>query len=281
MLGSRAIYHDGWKAVVYHPGVFTVYDGTDVTKPFDEDVWELYNVANDFSECHDLAASEPEKLEEMKKLWWEEAEKFQVLPLNNQPVVGHDNRFRREQYVFYPGIGSMSEDVAPGLKNRPHAMQVELTVPADGPVDGVLVSHGSVAGGYVLYLKDRRLHYSYNFVGTEITTVSASVELPAGEVVAVMTSTPNGFGGSDIQLRYGDVPVGEGTVPRGTPVTYGMSPFTVGYYAQGSIDGILHGRSDVSHDVMKKIVIDVIKRGGSVDAVLEAAARERVDLATQ
>ena len=59
MLGSRALYHDGWKAVVYHPGVFTVYDGTDVTKPFDEDVWELYHVAADFAEVHDLAAAEP------------------------------------------------------------------------------------------------------------------------------------------------------------------------------------------------------------------------------
>ncbi|HVV38379.1 MAG TPA: arylsulfatase [Acidimicrobiales bacterium] len=280
MLGSRALYHDGWKAVVYHPGVFTVYDGTDVTKPFDDDVWELYHVAVDFAEVHDLAATEPDKLEEMKQLWWTEAEKFQVLPLNNQPVVGHDGRYRRAQYVFHPGIGPMSEDVAPALKNRPFTIQVELDVPAEGSVDGVIVAHGSVAGGYVLYLKDRRLHYSYNFVGTQLTTVNASVELPVGQSVGVVRSIPNGTGGSDVELRYGDVPVGNGTVPRNTPVTYGMSPFTVGYYAQGSIDGVLQGRSEVSRDVVKRVVVDVIRKR-DLEAQETAARGERADMATQ
>jgi arylsulfatase len=277
MLGSRALYHDGWKAVVYHPGVFTVYDGTDVTQPFDDDVWELYHVAVDFSEVHDLATTEPVKLAEMKELWWSEAEKYLVLPLNNQPVVGHDRRYRRHQYVFHPGIGPMSEDVAPNLKGRAHSIQVELDVPADGAVDGVVVGHGSLSGGYALYLKDRRLHYHYNFVGTEHTTVSASVELPIGKSVAVLTSTPNGFGGADVELRYGDVPVGAGTVPRTTPVTYGMSPFCVGYQGQAPITPALTGRAAVSHDVVTRVVIDVLKR----ERRGEARARERVDLSTQ
>jgi arylsulfatase len=275
MLGSRALYHDGWKSVVYHPGIFTVYDGTDVTKPFDDDVWELYNVAVDFSEVHDLAASEPEKLEEMKQLWWSEAEKYQVLPLNNQPVAGHDNRYRRQRYVFHTGIGSMSEDVAPGTKNRPHTIQAELHVPADGPVDGVIVAHGSVQGGYCLYIKDRRLHYAYNFVGTTITTVSASVELPAGQSVAMMHSTPNGMGGADIDLRYGDVPVGDGTVPRSTPVTYGMAPFAVGYLPQAPITPALSGRSEIPDGVVTRVVFDVTKRQRP------EPSREHVDLATQ
>jgi arylsulfatase A-like enzyme len=277
MLGSRALYHDGWKAVVYHPGVFTVYDGTDVTKPFDDDVWELYHVAEDFAEVHDRASTEPEKLAEMKALWWTEAETYQVLPLNNQPVVGHDRRYRRHQYVLYPGIGPMSEDVAPNLKGRAHSIQVELDVPAGGDVDGIVVAHGSLSGGYALYLKGRRLHYAYNFVGTETTTVSASVDLPVGESVAVLTSQPNGFGGADVALRYGDVPVGEGTVPRTTPVTYGMSPFCVGYQGQAPITPALTGRAAVSPDVVKRVVIDVLKK----DRPGEAQARARVDIATQ
>ena len=85
MLGSRALYHDGWKSVVFHPTPFIAYDGTDVSKPFDDDVWELYHVAEDFSEVDDLAEKEPEQLERMKQLWWEEAAKYQVLPLNNEP----------------------------------------------------------------------------------------------------------------------------------------------------------------------------------------------------
>ena len=275
MLGSRALYHDGWKSVVYHPGVFTVYDGTDVSQPFDDDVWELYNVANDFAEVHDLAATEPEKLEEMKALWWSEAEKYQVLPLNNQPVAGHDNRYRRQQYVFHPGIGSMSEDVAPATKNRPHVIQVELDVPAEGSVDGVIVGHGSIQGGYCLYLKDRRLHYAYNFVGTTITTVSASVELPVGQSVGMLLSTSNGAGGADITLRYGDVPVGQGTVPRSTPVTYGMAPFAVGYQAQAPISPALTGRAEIPDGVVKRVVFDVTRRARP------EPPREHVDLATQ
>jgi arylsulfatase A-like enzyme len=277
MLGSRAIYHDGWKAVVYHPGVFTVYDGTDVRKPFDDDVWELYHVAEDFAEVHDLADSEPEKLEEMKARWWAEAEKYQVLPLNNQPVVGHDRRYRRRQYVFHTGIGPMSEDVAPNLKGRAHSIQVELDVPVDGSVDGVIVGHGSLSGGYALYLKDRRLHYHYNFVGTEQTTVSASVELPVGQSVAILTSAPNGFGGADVSLRYGDVPVGEGTIPRTTPVTYGMSPFCVGYQGQAPITDALTGRAAIPNGVVTRVVIDVLKK----ERPGEAEARARVDLSTQ
>ncbi|HUR78778.1 MAG TPA: arylsulfatase [Acidimicrobiales bacterium] len=277
MLGSRAIYHDGWKAVVYHPGVFTVYDGSDVTKPFDDDVWELYHVAVDFAEVHDVAADEPEKLAELQALWWTEAEKYQVLPLNNQPVAGHDHRYRRYQYVLFPGIGPMSEDVAPNLKGRPHTIRAELEVPAAGSVDGVIVGHGSLSGGYALYLKDRRVHYVYNFVGTDITVVSASAELPVGASVAVFTSTPNGLGGADVTLHYGDVRVGEATVPRTTPVTYGMAPFTVGYQGQAPISPALTGRAAVPEGVVRRVVIDVARKPRPG----EAAARERVDLATQ
>ena len=98
MLGSRALYHDGWKAVVFHPPAMMAYDGTDAgRRSFDDDIWELYHVAEDFSECHDVAAEHPEKLAELQELWWAEAERHQVLPLNNQPgrfgaVVGDDRR---------------------------------------------------------------------------------------------------------------------------------------------------------------------------------------------
>src|SRR5206468_8620134 len=74
MLGSRALYHDGWKAVVFHPPARMAYDGSDAgTRAFDDDIWELYHVAEDFSECHDLAAEHPGKLKELQELWWHEA----------------------------------------------------------------------------------------------------------------------------------------------------------------------------------------------------------------
>ena len=88
MFGSRAIYHEGWKAVTFHP-VGPIYgDGLNPNAPFDDDVWELYHVAEDLSETEDLAAEQPERLAAMVELWWEEAERNQVLPLDNRVAVG-------------------------------------------------------------------------------------------------------------------------------------------------------------------------------------------------
>ncbi len=276
MLGSRALYHDGWKSVVFHPTPFVAYDGTDVSKPFDEDIWELYHVADDFSEVDDLAEQEPEQLEKMKLLWWEQAEKYQVLPLNNEPVKFADRRFRRERHELYPGIGPLPELIAPNLRNRVFVIAAALEVPADGDVEGVIVAHGSHSGGYALYLKDRRLHFTYNFVGTDITTVSASVELPAGVVEAKAVVAKDAVGQWDVALHYGDVPVGEGTVPRRTPITYGMIGFAVGYQPGGSICPALEGRADITPGVLSKVVIEAEGRPQR-----DAAKELRKDLATQ
>ena len=177
MLGSRALYHDGWKAVVFHTSLGINYDGSDVTIPFDDDVWELYHVAVDFAEVHDLAAERPDKLEEMKQLWWEEAAKYKVLPLNNQPGRFGDRRYRRQRHEFYSGIGPLPEAIAPTLKNRSFVIAAEVSIPAEGATDGVIVAHGGHAGGYVLYLLGRRLHYVYNFLGSEISTISADTRV--------------------------------------------------------------------------------------------------------
>jgi arylsulfatase len=250
--GGYALYHDGWKSVVFHPTPFIAYDGTDVSKPFDDDVWELYHVAADFSEVDDLAEKEPEQLEKMKDLWWEEAAKYQVLPLNNEPARFADRRFRRERYELYPGIGPLPEAVAPNLRGRGYVLAAALDVPVDGEVQGTIVAHGSHSGGYALYLQDRRLHFAYNYVGTDITVVSAGVDLPEGEVETRLVMTAAG----EVSLFYGDAPLGEGAIPRRTPITYGMIGFTVGYQPGGSICPALSGRAEVTPGVLRKVVIE-------------------------
>lgn len=275
MFGSRALYHDGWKAVVFHPTPFIVYDGTDVNHPFDEDVWELYHVAEDFSEMVDLAEAEPEQLAKMKARWWEEAEKYQVLPLNNDPTSHTDSRFRRLRYEFGPVIGPLSEAMAPNLKRRDFVIAAALAVPAAGPVEGVIAAHGSQAGGYALYLQNRRLHYVYNFLGTTITTVSAEVELPVGVVEVRAVATGGESGRVTIALWYGDIPVGEGLVPRRTPLTYGATTFAVGYQPAGSIGPALVGRADATPGVLQRVVVEVAGRTTGRENT------ERADLATQ
>ena len=177
MLGCRAIYHDGWKAVTLPPDDAGAYDGTDPRRPFDEDPWELYHVAEDFAETIDLAAKEPDRLAEMIELWWSEAERNQVLPLTNQPGRHGDRRYRREHYEYYAGISSLPDAVAPNLRNRSWQMTAEIDN-TDGDAAGVIANHGGAAGGYALYVKDGRLCYVDNFLGTETTIVRADVELP-------------------------------------------------------------------------------------------------------
>jgi arylsulfatase len=276
MLGSRALYHDGWKSVVFHPTPFIAYDGTDVSKPFDDDIWELYRVDDDFAEVDDLAEKEPEQLERMKELWWEEAAKYQVLPLNNQPARFADRRWRRERYELYPGIGPLPEAIAPNLRNRSFTLAAALTVPEDGPVEGTIVAHGSHSGGYAAYLKGRRLHFAYNFVGTEITVISAEVELPAGVVEARVAVTHAPDGSCEVALWYGDVPVGVGTVARRTPITYGMIGFAVGYQPGGAICPDLQDRAEITPGVLGKVVIEPEGR-----PKVDRAAELRKDLATQ
>ena len=145
-----------------------------------DDKWELYHVADDFAEVNDLAEEQPEKLAELQQLWWQEAAKYQVLPLNNEPGRFGDTRYRRDHYELYGGIGPLPEAIAPNFRNRSFTIAAALDVPAAADIDGVIVAHGCHAGGYVVYLRDRRLHYTYNFVGTEITTISAGSDLPDG-----------------------------------------------------------------------------------------------------
>ena len=259
MMGSRAIYHDGWKAVVYHPPLMANYENKEISqRAFEDDIWELYNVANDFSECHDVAAQYPEKLAEMKKLWWEEAERNQVLPLNNQPGRYYDRRFRRDRYVYHAGIGSIPETTAPNLRNRSFHIAAEVTISAGQPCDGVIVCHGGHAGGYALYIKGRRLHYVHNFLGAMSTTISASEELPVGDVVLRAVFNATGRFRGEMNLYYGDVPVGSGNIPITTPVSFGVDPFAVGYQRMGAITPDMPGKAVIPNGVLHRVTIDAI-----------------------
>jgi len=177
MLGCRALYKDGWKAVVYHP-IF------DPRPSFDDDVWELYHVDVDASECHDLAAQEPERLREMIDLWWEEAKKYNVLPLDNAPfeaIFGQHPHAppERQRYVYYPDAAPVPEIMAVNVRNRSHTITAEVAI-GDGDAEGILLAHGSGLGGYVLYMKDGRLHYVHNFCALREDRIVSDRPVAAG-----------------------------------------------------------------------------------------------------
>jgi hypothetical protein len=188
-------------------------------------------------------------------LWWRVAPRYNVLPVTNIPIVGVDPRYRRERYVFHAGIGTIPQLVAPNISNRAWTMRAELVVPDDG-VDGAIVCHGSHAGGYVAFLRDGRLHFTYNHLGTTFTTVAAEVHLPAGPVEARIEFTPTGSHAGDVDLFYGDIPVGQGHVPRTTLVTVGVHGFTVGYQRGSPINPEFAGRCDVTPGALRRVVIE-------------------------
>ena len=276
MLGSRALYHDGWKAVVFHTPPLMAYDGSDTTRSFEDDVWELYHVAEDFSEVHDLAAKHPAKLEELKILWWQQAERFQVLPLNNQPGQFGDPRYIRDRYDFYGQVGPLAEALAPNLKNCSFVISAELAPAPGRTMAGVIAAHGSHAGGYAMFLEDGRLHFTYNYLATRITTVTAEVTLPTEPLTVSAVFTRNGAGG-EVELYYGVVAVGRGHVDTTTPLTYGTTGFAIGFQAGGPIHAGLIGRAELSPEVLRKVVVEIFDQY----PIRTTRVGSRVDLATQ
>jgi arylsulfatase len=236
MLGSRGIYVEGWKAVTFKPLGPMYDDGLDPDAPFDDDVWELYHVAADLSETTDLAAREPQRLQELVDLWWHEARRNDVLPLDNRPLAAllspRPHRHRdREQYVYWPNGAVVPESVAVNVRNRDHAITADVDVP-DGVVpDGVLVALGSALGGWVLYALAGRLHYVHNLAGKERHRIASSTAIGAGaHSLAFRFEKTAEYAGRGTLLVDGEE-VGRGDIPFFTPVRFSItgSGLSVGY----------------------------------------------------
>jgi arylsulfatase A-like enzyme len=216
MLGSRSIWHDGWKAVTAHIGVMGWGD-------YANDTWELYNTEADRSECHDLARQQPERLRDLVNLWYVEAGANIALPLDDRGPVEILTTPRpmlsapRDKYIYYPGTAEVPESQAVNVRNRTYSMGVLVDIPGPG-AQGVLFAHGSRFGGHALYVKDGRLRYVYNFVGSLEQRITATRDIPTGENVILSASfhkdgeDPPGTATGMLSLYYGDPKVGEGRI---------------------------------------------------------------------
>ncbi len=236
MLGSRAIYHDGWKAVTYKPLGPLYNDGLSWNAPFDEDRWELYRVADDPTEVHDLAEREPARLADLVERWWVEARNNQVLPLDNRVLhtIVHpkpDRRAPRLRFTYYPGTSSVPETVAANVKNRSHVIEADLTVDDDGVANGVVLAQGSVLGGFSLYLLDSVPRYVHNLYGKERHVVAATEPIPPGRHrLSYRFERAERVGGSGTISLDGRV-VAEAEIPTFTVASFSAtgSGLTCGY----------------------------------------------------
>jgi arylsulfatase len=216
MLGSRGIWHNGWKAVTTHPTISG-------WGHFNEDQWELYHVDVDRSELHDLAAEQPDKLREMVNLWYAEAGANEGFPLDDRSALEILVSPRpqlsapRDRYVYYPNHAEVPEAQAVVVRGRSFVIGALVDLPEPG-AQGVLFAQGSRFGGHSLYVKDNRLHYVNSFVGIVEQKVVATQDLPTGENLILAASFEKDGGDAApvangiLSLFHGDTKVGEGRI---------------------------------------------------------------------
>lgn len=177
MLGTRGIWQDGWKAAATHAPLTG-------KGHFDQDRWELYHVDEDRSESKDLAEQYPEKVQELVAAWFEEAEKYHGLPLDDRSAMEMLTVERpqaeppRDRYIYYPGSGAVPEGVAVNVRGRSYKIIADVDI-SDG-AEGVIFAHGSRFGGHALFLQDGKLHYVYNFLGIPPEQTFVSEKLTPG-----------------------------------------------------------------------------------------------------
>jgi len=226
IFGNRAIYHDGWLAGTVHKAPWE-------QKPrasLENDVWELYDTRADFSLANDLAGKDPAKLKEMQDLFMKEAQKYNVLPLDdrtlerfNAALVGRpDLMAGRTSLTVYEGMTGMSENVFINTKNRSHTITAEVEIPKGG-ANGVVLAQAGRFGGWSLYLKDGKPTYHYNFLGLARFTIAAKDPVPAGKATIRYEFAYDGGGlakGGLGTIFVNDRKVAEGRIERTQPMVF-------------------------------------------------------------
>jgi len=222
MYGHRAIWHDGWKAVAFHPR------GTS----YDEDNWELYDLANDFSECHDLSVERPDVLNSLIGRWWSEAERYDVFPLDDRNFALRAAKYHsagsprtKRNFTFYPGMTRIPSGVTPLINNRSYRIDASVTI--NRTDEGVLISQGDINGGYVLYVRDGVLHYEYNHQGTRHKIASKKMHAAGDHVLSVDFVRTGPYRGVAKLLRDNEV-IGEGDIASTAKFLIGWQGLVVG-----------------------------------------------------
>jgi arylsulfatase len=283
MFGHRSIHHDGWRAVCPWPGTSFMEAGLFFGAPIDRDKlieldaknWELYHVDGDAAENHNLAAENRAKLIEMIAMWYVEAGKYNVLPIDSRGTLRFaDERPRiavdRGSFTLYARTQGVPTNAVPTLLNRPHSMTADVDIP-EGGAEGVLLSQGGSDGGYSFYLQDGKLRYAYNYVGRNLYYVESETAVPTGRhklrFEFEVTGPPDIAHGKGApgrgQLYLDGRLLGQGDIPLTNPLSIGLlsvfncgadtgSPVTQNYKPPFEFTGTIHGVTvDVSGELIR------------------------------
>jgi arylsulfatase A-like enzyme len=245
MFGNRGIYHNGWVACTRHSIPWILGSAP----PLEEDVWELYNIDEDFSEANNLASSNPEKLKELQEIFKQEAIKNHVFPIDdrrserfNAAIAGRPDLLGpRKSLTVYEGMVGIAENAFINVKNTNYTITAEVEIPKAG-ANGVIIAQAGKFGGWTFYMKNGKLQHEYNYFGVENTRVTSATTVSPGthtlKYEFVFDGGKPGAGGTSI-LYVDDKKVGEGKIPKTQPFMYS---------ADEGVDVGMDGETNVSND---------------------------------
>jgi arylsulfatase A-like enzyme len=286
MFCNRGIYHKGWTAVTRHSTPWLMKENP----PLNQDVWELYG-PDDWTQSHDLAKEQPEKLEELQRLFLIEATKYNVLPLDdrraerfNPDLAGRPQLIHGTRQLLFGGMGRLSENSIVVIKNKSHAVTAQIEVPEEG-ANGVIIAQGGAFGGWSLYLKNGKPAYCYNLFGLQQFKVYGEDAVPAGKHQVRVEFAYDGGGlgkGGTVSLLVDGKKVGEGRVEGTVPMAFSAdettdlggdtaTPVSDDY---GSKDSVFTGR-------IEWVEIDLGDDAADADHLITPEERLRVAMARQ
>jgi arylsulfatase A-like enzyme len=270
VLGNRGMYKDGWWLAWMMPRTPWKLD-PETVKQFAPGLWdpesdpaELYYLPDDFTQANDLAEQHPEKVRELKELFWQEAEKNNVLPL----LGGLTTFFgmtpplsTKTQFTYYGDVQNVSSGMIPRIFNHSYSISAELVIP-EGGAEGVIVAEADHLGGFSLFVQDGKLRHTYSFVGVQEFRQESETPLPTGEVTVRMefaADAPKPATGGEVTLYVNDEPVGGGRIEHTNPVRFSAyAGMDIGRDNGMPVDRNYADRSPfVFTGTVKKVVFDI------------------------
>jgi arylsulfatase len=227
---NRAIYHEGWVAAsrISAPWLPSSADATPLTAK-----WELYHIDQDFSQADNVAAKYPNKVMELDAMFWKEAEKHNVLPLDWRTIerLNAERQGRpslagkKNKHVYYTGQVGLPEGACPPVLNKSFTITAELEIPEKG-AEGIVITQGGLTGGYGLYMRDGKAHFVYNLLAMDLFTITSD-PLPKGKVTLMVdfayAGKPGEFGkGALVTILVNGQKTGEGKLPRTIPNKFAL-----------------------------------------------------------
>ena len=269
-IGNRGMYKDGWWLAMKTERIPWVVT-PDALKPYAPGVWdpdagpaELYYLPDDFTQAHDLAAEHPDKVQELKDLFWEEAEKYKVLPLlatlstffGILPPIAEKTTFE-----FRGDVQNVLSGMIPRIYNHSYTISADIVVP-EGGAEGVIVAESDHLGGFTLYVKDGKLTHTYSMMGVFLFKQVAEEDLPTGEVTVRMefaADEAKPATGGEVTLFIDDRPVGKGRMDHTVPIRFSAyAGMDIGRDNGGVVDLAYEDRKPFAFTgTVKKVVFDI------------------------